>query len=158
MNNFGEIDLKAIIGSIFGIIILALFISAVSPLFHQTPCPTCDCSAYQNQLSECDKNVSNLSERISKIPTEYVYVNNTLNNTIEKVFLPEEKPLALTLNILIFIISLSINISLFKIKIKLPTEIEEKLKKFEKAIKYIKIASLILTILIFVKLLVILFL
>ena len=134
--------LLALIGAIFG----------VMNSINQDNCPTCeDCSPYK-------ENLTNLTEQLEICKNqskEIVYVNQTVEVPVEKeVIVYKERWFPSTIISISFILSLVLTISLFKIK--LPDKIEEKLKKVEKWIIRIKWASLILTVLIFIRLLFIL--
>jgi hypothetical protein len=137
------------IQEIFAIIVLLALIPVFTSLFNQN-CPECeDCSPYKNQLSSCQQELEN---------PKIVYINQTIEIPIDRVI---EKPVYLTNEGTTseVIISLSLIISFFitllSFKIKLPKKLEEELENLDEVIKIIKFGSLILTILIFIKLLIV---
>jgi len=119
----------------------------------QQNCPTCDCSQYQNQ----NTNLTEQLEICKNQTKEVIYVNQTVekpvNVSVEKPVY-KDGPVSTTIIVLSLVISLALTI--FSFKIRLPRHLEEKLEKIEKAILWFKIGSLIITILIFIKLLIIL--
>ncbi|MDD4290594.1 MAG: hypothetical protein PHH83_05005 [Patescibacteria group bacterium] len=145
MNKKGQIPYMQ---EIFAVIVLLALIPVFTSLFNQN-CPECDCSSYQNQLETCNQKLQN---------PEIIYVNQTIEVPVEKIV---EKPVYLTdegrtSEIIVSIsLILSFFITLFSFKIKLPRHLEEKLNNLEEIIKIIKFGSLILTILIFIKLLIV---
>ncbi|RLG15570.1 hypothetical protein DRN69_02810 [Candidatus Pacearchaeota archaeon] len=135
--------LLALIGAIFGVL----------NSINQDNCPQCeDCSPYKEDLA----NLSEQLEVCKNQSKEIVYVNQTVEIPVEKeVIIYKERWFPSTIISISFILSLVLTISLFKIK--LPEKIEGKLEKLEKWIVRIKRASLVLTILIFIRLLIMLF-
>lgn len=133
---------------IFALIILLALVPVFTSLFNQN-CPECDCSSYQNQLEACNQKLQN---------PEIVYINQTVEVPVDKIV---EKSVYLTnegrTSEIIISLSLIISffITLFSFKIKLPKHLEEKLNNLEEIIKIIKFGSLALTMLIFIKLLIV---
>lgn len=157
MNKSGQnIDLEELLKFVFAAIIIIPFLGAMFSLLsslNQQNCPTCDCSQYQNGLTQCQQLVSNLTSQINNTPA---YIQNVtyVEVPVEKIIY-REKVVPMSLSILAFIFSLTITFRLFKIK--LPQEIEEKLKRIEKTIAFVKIGSLAVTIIIFMRLIFLLF-
>lgn len=145
MNKKGQIPYMQ---EIFAVIVLLALIPVFTSLFNQD-CPECDCSAYKNQLNACNQKLQN---------PEIVYINQTVEVPVDKIV---EKPIYLTnegkTSEIIISLSLIISffITLFSFKIRLPKQLEEKLNNLEEIIQIIKFGSLILTILIFIKLLIV---
>jgi len=137
--------LLALIGAIFGVI----------NSINQDNCPQCEnCIPYKNNLT----NLSEQLEICKNQSKEVIYINQTVEipiETIKEVPVYKERWFSSTIISISFILSLVLTISLFKIK--LPQKIEDKLEKIEEWIIRIKWVSLALTILIFVRLLFILF-
>ena len=153
MNKKGQwqvlLNPQAIISIIFLIAFLSIMAQLIPSIFNQN-CPKCeDCSPYKNQLSSCQQELEN---------PQVVYINQTIEIPVDRVI---EKPVYLTnegtSSKVIVSISLIISffITLFSFKIKLPKKLEEELENLEEIIKIIKFGSLILTILIFIKLLIV---
>ncbi len=142
--------LLAIIGAIFGV---------MSQLNKQCPaCPACDCSSYQNNLTSCIGNLSNVSAELSQRPVEYIQNVTYINNTVyvdKPVY--HDNPIGITIIIISSTLLIFLTVKLFTIKIKLPKEIEHKIKKLEDWIKIFKWISLAVTILILIKLIIIFF-
>src|SRR3989338_5338521 len=124
-------------------VILAMFGSILNPQ------PTCDYAPYQTNLSQCSALVTNLSNQLNQTPVKYV--NVTVTEYVDKPVY-RDSPASTTILILSFVFSLLVTIKLFKVKIKLPQQLEDDLKKIEKWIKIFKWASLVLSILIFLRL------
>ena len=142
------------IALLFIVPLLGVILGMLGSIFN--PAPTCDYTPYQTNLSLCSAQVVNLSNQLNQTPVKYV--NVTVTEYVDKpVYL--ERPFPITITILSFIFSLIATIKLFKvnIKIKWPQELEEELKKIEKWIKTVKWCSLIVSILIFLRLVWILF-
>jgi len=154
MNKKGQGEVKEVIGYIFAIFLLIAFIPIFASLFNKN-CPACDCSSYETQISQCQQNLSNATIELNN--RKIIYINNTIEVPVEKII---EKPVYKDTPISIVIISLSLLISLsltlFSFKIRLPKVIENKLEKLEKIILWIKIGSGLVTLLIFIKLIIIL--
>lgn len=145
MNKKAQIGIQ----QIFIIVVAFLFLSALIPeftkLFNQN-CPACDCSAYQNQLADCNQKLAN---------PEIIYVNKTIEvPVVETKIVYLDFPINITFISLSLIISLAL--TLFSFKIKLPQKMEEKLEELENIITFVKFGSLVLTVIIFIKLLMVL--
>ena len=147
MTKKGQINPQQIFAAIFGIIVLLALVPVFKDLFNQN-CPTCDCSPYQNQLDSCKQDLVDQEVKI-------VYINNTIEvPVIEEKIIYKDFPLSMTFISISLIISLSL--TLLSFKIKLPRRMEERFEELEKLITLIKFGSLILTTLIFIKLIMIL--
>lgn len=158
MNKFGQTgDFGEIIKWIFALVIIIPILGAMGSLFssiNAPSCPSCDCSQYQNSLIHCQNVVKNLTQQINQTPVQYVQNITYIEVPVEKIVY-REKFVPISLNILAFIFSLTITIKLFTIK--LPEELEEKLKRIEKAIVFVKMGSLVVSVLILIRLILILF-
>jgi hypothetical protein len=150
MNKAGQVPY---IKEILAIVVLIAVLGALSPLFgslFNQNCPKCeDCAPYKNQLASCTQELEN---------PKIVYVNKTIEVPIEKIV---EKPIYLTNEgisskiIISTSLILSLSLTLLSFKIKLPKKLEQELYNLEEIIKLVKFGSLILTILIFIKLLIV---
>ncbi len=152
---FGSDDVSEIIKLILLGVIVIPFLGAMFSLigsFNQPSCPTCDCSQYQSSLTQCQSLVSNLTQQINQTPVQYIQNITYIEVPVEKIVY-KEKFVPLSINILALIFSVTITIKLFTIQ--LPKELEEKLKRIEKAIAFVKIGSLIVSFLIFIRVLLI---
>jgi len=141
MNKRGQdINLSKVLITFVTIILLGIALL----FFRETlmPCPTCDCSQYENDLSECLLETQDLNKTLENRPI----INNI---TYVPQYIPREQIDVLS-SFFISIISLGLSIflfirfHLFKIEIKLPNEIEEEIKRYKKLIKISKIIILIL--------------
>ncbi|MEM3405922.1 MAG: hypothetical protein QW117_03060 [Candidatus Pacearchaeota archaeon] len=129
------------------LVLLGAILGVISQIGKQN-CPACDCSQYQNTIN-------NLSEQLE------ICNNQTVEVPVEKILEVEkpiykDSPISITLVSISFILSIFLTIKLFKIKVKLPKEIEEKIKHYDKWIIRFKWLSLIVSILILLKLIIIL--
>ena len=128
--------LLVIFGAIFGVI----------SNLNQDNCPTCDCSQYQNQIT----NLTGQLKICQNQTKDIVYVNQTVEVPVEVI---KEVPVYKDTIPTKIIISLSILLSialtfyLFKIEIDLPEEIKEKIKKIDVWIIRAKWISLVITVL-----------
>jgi hypothetical protein len=132
--------------------LIGVILAMIGSVFN--PAPTCDYTPYQTNLSLCSAQVANLSDQLNQTPVKYV--NVTVTEYVDKPVY-KDRPIPVIITILSFAFSLFATIKLFKIKIKLPQELEEELKKIEKWIKTVKWCSLAVSILIFLRLVWILF-
>jgi len=152
-----DIDFGKLITAIFALLIfiplLGIMSSIISQQFQQK-CPSCDCSQYQNNLTTCNQVVENLTKQINDTPIRYVQNVTYVEIPVEKPIYKERIIPGIVISIS-FILSLVISISLFKIK--LPKKIEERLDEIEDIIFWIKWASAVVSLLIFIKLVYILF-
>lgn len=155
MNKIGQSqDIGELIKFIFAMIIILPFLGAIFSLIsslNNPPQPACDYSSYQNALNKCNIQLTNVTRQINLTPQ---YIQNVTYIEVEKIVY-KEKFVPLSINILALIFSLAITIRLFKIN--LPPDLEEKLKRIEKAIKFVKIGSLLVTLLIFIRLIFVFF-
>lgn len=157
MNKRGQsVDWEELIKLIIFLPILLAIIGAIFAVLGsvgQQNCPTCDCSQYQNQVTNLTGQLA-LCQNQTK---EIVYVNQTVELPIEvPVEVPVYRDSTVSITIIALSLAISLSLTIFSFKIKLPKHIEEKLEKIEKAIFWFKIGSLVVTILIFIKLLIIL--
>ena len=158
MNKRSQQDLGKVIIAIFCVLFLLIITIAILEQINKilSPCPACDCSQYQNNLSECLIKNQNLSNLIENRPIEYI------NKTI---YIPEYKELPKIDIIASFVIIISssalaiflfIKLHLFKLEIKFPEEIERELIRHKKLIKFSKIITIILALLLIIKLIILL--
>jgi hypothetical protein len=158
MNKKAQVgDWEEIIKLIIVVPILIAIIGAFAVAFSafNKECPTCDCSGYQINLTNCTRLVSNLTQQINETPIRYINVTIEKEVPVQEIVY-KDNPVSITLISLTFILSLILTIKLFKIEIKLPKEIEEKLKEIERIILTVKVLSLIVTLFILIKLIIIL--
>ena len=145
---------------IFAIILFSAIGSILNPTCPKCECPAypkCNYSGYENNLTNCNQTIENLTNELRDRPIQYILNTTYINNTIfvdRPVYLETTPKTSITL--LIFWLSLFLTIKLFTIKINLPKELEEKVEKIEKAILIGRWVSFALTILIMVRLLFIL--
>tara|TARA_Y100000310_G_scaffold345564_1_gene466693 strand:+ start:5649 stop:6131 length:483 start_codon:yes stop_codon:yes gene_type:complete len=153
MNKTGQVgDLE---NWIWKIILVFVFISIFIAVLNFFNCPKCDCSSIEDDLSNCQTNNTKLARNISSLKDGINEIKNSLpvNTTYVKVPVYKEKLIPASLNIIAFFISIGITISLFRIKISLPKRIGKKLEKIEKIIIWLKVCSLIVTLLLFLRVL-----
>ncbi len=112
-------------------------------------CPECDYSLYQNSITNCTTLLENCTKQLNETPPQYVQNITYVEVPVEKIVYTE-RFVPISLSIIAFIFSLTITIKLFTIK--LPKELEEKLKRIENAIIFVKIGSLFVSIFIFLRL------
>lgn len=156
-NGFDFDDIGQIVKFILVLVVVIPFLGAMFSLIgslNHPNCPSCDCSPYQTSLSQCQETVNNLTQQIRNTSIEYIQNITYVEVPYEKIIY-RERFIPVALNILALIFSVTITIKL--ITIKLPEEIKEKLKKIEKAIIFAKIGSLIVSIIIFIRLIFVLF-
>jgi hypothetical protein len=130
------------------IIVIAAVSNAVNPPQECEPCPACDCSQYQQNLSQCYNTLTNVTNQLNSIK------NTTCEPQIvtETKIVYSESTTTIGITAVSFVISIGLTISLFQIRIKLPKELETKIKEIEKWILISKIISLIVSILLLIKL------
>lgn len=149
MNKKGQsVDFEELIKLIILLPILLVMFGAIFGVIstlNQDNCPTCDCSQYQNQIT----NLTEQLEICKNQTKEIVYVNQTVEVPVDVI---KEVPVYKDTIPTKIIISLSILLSiiltfyLFKIEIDLPEEIKEKIKKIDKWIIRVKWISLVITV------------
>jgi len=136
---------------LFGIVVPIL--TSISNL--SKPCPQCeDCSPYKTTTSNLSDQLK-ICENKSK---QIVYVNQTDESPIvitREIY--KERWFPVTVISISFALSLYVTLSLFKIEITLPEKIKKIIDKIEKWIIGVKLASLIVTILLFIKICLIIF-
>lgn len=130
--------LLVIIGAVFGV---------VGELTKQ--CPTCeDCSVYKNNLINLSQNL----EFCKNNSKEIIYLNQTLEIPNEKPEFIDSPPVVYIIIEVFLILILSFTISFSLFEIKLPEKINKIIEKYEWIIKWFKIGSVIVSILIFLRL------
>ena len=135
-------EIGIVISGLVSIIILVSFLQVIGSLFNQN-CPACDCSTYQNKLVVCENQTK-----------EIIYINKTIGVPVERVIEKTVyKDKAISITIISFSLAISLSLTILSFKINLPKKLEEELERIENIIKYFKFGSLILTFLIFIKLL-----
>lgn len=153
-----NLDFEDIIKFIFVVVILIPFLGVmfglIGSLNQKCPeCPICDCSSYQNNLTNCTDELSN-----RPIINNTVYVNVTSPPEIQEVIVKQDSAISIILlsissiSFFSLFLLLKFKIKLFDLNINLPEEMKNHLKKYEKPIKFIKLGSLIISILIFIRL------
>ena len=85
MNKGGQDDIMKIFGSMIVILFIVIFgfgviIPTINNAFAPKNCPTCDCSAYQKNLSSCSVQLTNLTQQLNETPIKYIQ-----NVTIKEV-------------------------------------------------------------------------
>lgn len=156
MNKKAQADWEEIIKFILIAPVLLALLAAIISITQKPECPTCDCSSYQNQLQKCQELTTNLSQQINETPVKYIQNITYVEVPIEKVVY-KERIVPVIINIVALILSITITISLFKIEVKLPKELEAKIMKIEKLILLVKWTSFALTLIIFIRLLFVIF-
>lgn len=149
MNRKGQsVDFEELIKLIFIVPILLIMFGAIFGVLNsigQDNCPACDCSQYQNQVT----NLTAQLELCQNQTKEIVYANRTVEVPVEVI---KEVPtnndsvptkIIISLSILL---SIFLTFHLFKIEINFPEEVNEKLKNIHKWIIRAKWASLVFTI------------
>ena len=138
-------------------LVLAIMIPFIGAMFSligslNQQCPQCDCSVYENSLKNCTDLVSNLTKQLNESPVQYINNITYVEVPVEKIVY-KERFVPITLNILAFIFSVGVTFSLFRIRIKLSKELEEKFEGIERAIRFVKLSSLFVSIILFFRLL-----
>jgi len=154
MNKKGQqADIADIIKLIFALVIIIPFIGVMFSLINSMnpQCPTCDYSSYETAIKNCTELVDNLTRQLNETPVQYVQNVTYVEVPVEKIVY-KERFIPITLNILALIFSIGITISLFKIEIRLPKEMEDRLRRIEDAIRLVKIGSLFVSIILFIRL------
>lgn len=130
------------------LIFVFVLLGVIYQMFACQECQTCeDCTPYKEQITNLTQNLSDCLNRT----TEIIYVNQTIEKEIPvEVPVYRERVVSSVIISISFILSLVLTITLFKIK--LPKKIEEELEKYEKIIKWFKIGSVVLSALIFIRL------
>jgi hypothetical protein len=147
---------------IVAIIVLIFVFVLIGVIYQMFVCPKGeDCTIYKNQITDLSQN---LSECLNQ-SRELIYVNQTIEIPVEiikEIQTKQDPPATVILLILslfsflglFLFLNFKLNFSLFKLKIEinLPEEIKQHLTRYQKAIIWIKRISLILSILIFIRL------
>lgn len=153
MNKKAQQDLGEVIKLIFMLVVILPILGAMFSMINSLnpKCPVCDCSPYQTSLNNCTSIVNNLTVQLNQTPIRYIENITYIEVPVEKeIIVYKEKYVPLTINLLALIFSITITIKLFKIN--LPKELEEKLKRIEKAIIFVKWGSLFVSLLILIRL------
>lgn len=163
MNKKGQSqDIGTLILWGMGFIVIVVLIGGVFQIIYSSwilpscpKCETCDYSPYQNNLSLCISNNTNLSKIINETPIRYV--NNTIYEykPIDKVNIIYSWVFVSSSAILVLLLSLKFNLfnlkGLIKIDIDLPNEIKKELDKFKHSVKMAKWVVGIFTALLVIK-------
>jgi hypothetical protein len=149
------------IGVIILIIIFTpILIGLASSLNHQScpACPTCDYTPYEKNISICEGNLTKVLNELTNRPVKYIPNTTYIQNTTY-VPTPVDDPTSAPSAVVYFSFGVSIvlTLTLFRIKIHLPPELEERIAKIETAIAWAKLFSMILTIILLVRVLIIVF-
>lgn len=151
MNKKAQQDFGEIIKLIFALVVIIPILGAMFSLINSLnpKCPECDYSPYQNGLNNCTTLLQSCNKQLNETPIRYIENITYIEIPIEKPVY-REKFVPISLNILAFIFSLTITIKLFKIK--LPKELEERLKRIEKAIVFVKWGSFLVSLFVLIRL------
>lgn len=135
------------------IIFLPILLAIVGVIFgtlgsiNQKDCPECEnCTPYK-------QNLSNLSEQLEICKNqskEIVYVNQTIEVEKKVPELIGSPPIKYIIIEISLLLALVFSITLFKFKWS--EKIEKKIEKYEKVVRWFKIGSVIVSILIFIRL------
>ena len=123
-------------------------------------CETCDYTSYQTNLSECQKNITNLSTELQSRPIEYI--NNTIYiptyKTIDKIEIIYSWIFVSSSFVLVILLSFKFNLfnlkGLINVHIELPNEIKQELEKFKHSVKWAKGIVIIFTLLLIIKIII----
>ena len=148
MNKKAQTDWEELIKLIIALPILLAIVAAIFGTIsqlNQPDCPQCeDCTIYKNQVNNLSQN---LSDCLNKT-TEIIYKNRTI---VEEKPIPEpigSPPIIYVVIEVSLLVVLIFSITLFK----LPEKIAKEVEKYNKIIKYVKIASVVVTFLILIRL------